>query len=91
MEELVKEEQQEVVDKSGSRNALTICLYVLAAVNLAVMLMVTQIPEERPSLEQVVWQTDAPRPQYLAEAGQGQYSFQSCTGGGSVNCHATGN
>lgn len=94
MRGLAKEQEQErdgVVERGGARSALTVCLYLLAAVNLVVMLVVTQLPIVSSDLEPVVWQGGAPRPQYLVEASQSMYRFQSCTGGGSVNCHRTGN
>ena len=92
MRELLNGQEHDVMTVRGSRrDALSVCLCALAALNLAVLMVVTQLPLTSPEIE-TVRQTGAQvRPVYLLEASQGQYRFQSCTGGDSVNCHRNGN
>ena len=92
MRELLNGQEHDVMTERGSRrDTLSVCLCVLAALNLAVLMVVTQLPLTSPEIE-TVRQTGAQvRPVYLLEASQGQYRFQSCTGGDSVNCHRNGN
>ena len=94
---------QEVVEAMGEREGdmserggsgrLSFCLTVLAALNLAVMMVVTtQLPVTSPGLERLVQQGAGGEETHLVRgSGAASYAFSSCAGGGSVNCHRNGN
>lgn len=71
-------------DKSG---ALLTCVGVLAAINLAVLMVVTQLPTSSPEIERLVLGGESVQAQLVRDRADGKFAFQSCAGGGSVNCH----
>ena len=92
MRELANGQQQDVTMERGARgDTLSVCLCALAALNLAVLMIVAQLPLTSPEIETVRQTGQQVRPVYLVEASQSLYRFQSCTGGDSVNCHRNGN
>ena len=92
MRELLNGQEHDVMTERGSRrDTLSVCLCVLAALNLAVLMVVAQLPLTSPAIETVLQTGQQARPVYLVEASQSQYRFHSCTGGDSVNCHRNGN
>lgn len=92
MPELANGQGQDVMMERGSRgDTLSVCLGALAALNLAVLMIVAQLPLNSPEIETVRQSGAQVRQVYLVESSQSQYRFQSCTGGDSVNCHRNGN
>ena len=81
----------EAPEQGGGAGSLPICLCLLAVLNLAVMMIVTQLPITAPGLEHVVQQSLQTAPVYLVQGGGAGYAFQSCAGGDSVNCHINDN
>ncbi|WP_129126759.1 hypothetical protein [Geomonas oryzae] len=75
-------------EKSG---ALLTCVGVLAAINLAVLMVVTQLPITSPGIERMVLGGESVQAHLLQDRADGRPAFQSCAGGGSVNCHGNGN
>ncbi|WP_136514601.1 hypothetical protein [Geomonas edaphica] len=75
-------------EKSG---ALLTCVGVLAAINLAVLMVVTQLPITSPEVERLVLGGESVQAHILRDRADGKLPFQSCAGGGSVNCHRNGN
>lgn len=75
-------------EKSG---ALLTCVGVLAAINLAVLMVVTQLPITSPEIERLVLGEEGVHGYLVRGGAEGKLAFQSCAGGGSVNCHRNGN
>lgn len=80
-------------EQGGGGGSLPVCLCLLAAVNLAVMMIVTQLPVTPSGLEQVAQHGLQPAAVFrVPGAGAGAaYTFRSCAGGDSVNCHSNDN
>ncbi len=74
-------------EKSG---ALLTCVGVLAAINLAVLMVVTQLPITSPEIEHLVLGGESVQAHLQRDRADGKLAFQSCAGGGSVNCHGNG-
>ena len=74
-------------EKSG---ALLTCVGVMAAINLAVLMVVTQLPTS-PGVERLVLGGETVQAHLVRDGAGGRLPFQSCAGGGSVNCHQNGN
>ncbi len=92
MHELANGRERDAARGRGTRGStLEACLCVLAALNLAVLMVVAQLPITSPGIETVRQGSAQARPVYLVAGSRSRYSFQSCTGGDSVNCHRNGN
>lgn len=93
MQEQAKEQEKgALLEREGGGNALMICLWVLAALNLVVLLVVTQLPITSTKIDVVQQKGAQVKPIYVVVGdGVTEYRFQSCAGGNSVNCHRNGN
>lgn len=85
-------EDDDAPERGSGAGSLSICLAVLAALNLAVLMIVAQLPITAPGLERVAQQGGGIGEVYLVQGtGRSNYAFHSCAGGDSVNCHRRGN
>lgn len=93
MREVAKEREKDAAEeREGGSGALMACLWLLAALNLIVLLVVTQLPITSTKIDVVQQKGAAVQPMYVVMGdGVTEYRFQSCAGGDSVNCHRNGN
>lgn len=89
--ELTGAAEGDAPEQGGGAGSLPVCLSLLAAVNLAVMMIVTQLPITDPGLERLGQHGVHSAAVYQVQGTGASYAFQSCAGGDSVNCHSNGN
>lgn len=82
--------EAEMYEREKSGTVLT-WVGVLAAINLAVLMVVTQLPITSPEIDRLSLGGESVPAQLLRDGADGKPAFQSCAGGGSVNCHRNGN
>lgn len=79
------------MEKTCPKRNILVCISVLAALNLGIVVIASQLPIPFLNFDGIIDQVNAQAKPAYPVAGETGYRFQSCTGGDSVNCHANGN